>query len=322
MGFLLVLPEVSRADLTAEQKADLPPSLKRKVSFSKDIYPLLEKSCTKCHGKGKAKGGFSLETREKLLSGGDSGLSVVLGKSVDSYLVELISGIDPENVMPQKGSKFTSEQVGLIRAWIDQGLEWESNTTFAKAPVLNLKPRRPSISGTKNTHPIDRILEKYFAKFDIHNKDLVSDKIFARRVYLDTIGLLPPIKELEDFIASDVKGKRKILVRRLLSDQKSYAEHWLAFWNDLLRNDYAGTGYIDGGRKQITGWLYGSLYNNKPYDRFVYELVNPTEHSQGFTKGIVWRGVVNASQKPHMQAAQHISQVFMGVNLKLSLIHI
>ena len=321
LGFLLVLPEVSRADLTAEQKADLPPSLKRKVSFSKDIYPLLEKSCTKCHGKGKAKGGFSLETREKLLSGGDSGLSVVVGKSVDSYLVELISGIDPENVMPQKGSKFTAEQVGLIRAWIDQGVEWESNTTFAKAPVLNLKPRRPNISGAKNTHPIDLILEKYFAKFDIHNKDLVSDKIFARRVYLDTIGLLPPIKELEDFIASDVKGKRKRLVRRLLSDQKSYAEHWLAFWNDLLRNDYAGTGYIDGGRKQITGWLYGSLYNNKPYDRFVYELVNPTEHSQGFTKGIVWRGVVNASQKPHMQAAQHISQVFMGVNLKCASCH-
>ena len=194
LGFLLVLPEVSRADLTAKQKADLPPSLNRKVSFSKDIYPLLEKSCTKCHGKGKAKGGFSLETREKLLSGGDSGLSVVLGKSDDSYLVELISGIDPENVMPQKGSKFTAEQVGLIRAWIDQGVEWESNTTFAKAPVLNLKPRRPNISGAKNTHPIDLILEKYFAKFDIHNKDLVSDKIFARRVYLDTIGLLPPIK--------------------------------------------------------------------------------------------------------------------------------
>ena len=321
VGFLLALPEAAQADLTVEQKAQLPPSLKRKVSFSREIYPLLEKSCTKCHGKGKAKGGFSLETRERLLSGGDSGLSVIIGKSADSYLVELISGLDPDNIMPQKGSKFTAEQVGLIRAWIDQGLDWEKNTTFAKAPVLNLKPRRPNISVPKGVNSIDRVLKSYFDEHNVNNNELVSDRIFARRVYLDTIGLLPPVDELDAFIKSKTKDKRRLLVRRLLGDRKSYAEHWLAFWNDILRNDYAGTGYIDGGRKQITGWLYGSLYNNKPYDRFVYELINPTEHSQGFTKGIVWRGVVNASQKPHMQAAQHISQIFMGVNLKCASCH-
>ncbi len=321
VSFFLIFPGVVQADLSEEQKGKLPPPLKRKVSFSKEIYPLLEKSCTKCHGKGKAKGGFSLETREKLLAGGDSGQSVVLGKSAESYLVELISGLDPDNVMPQKGSKFTAEEVGLVRAWIDQGIVWENDVTFAKAPVLNLKPRRPKLLGPKNGHKIDRVLKPYFAKHDVDASKLVSDRIFARRVYLDTIGLLPTIDELEDFIASKVEDKRRILVRRLLADRKSYAEHWLAFWNDLLRNDYAGTGYIDGGRKQITGWLYGSLYNNKPYDSFVYELVNPTEHSEGFTKGIVWRGVVNASQKPHMQAAQHISQVFMGVNLKCASCH-
>lgn len=321
VSFFLIFPGVGQADLNEEQKEKLPPALKRKVSFSKEIYPLLEKSCTKCHGKGKAKGGFSLETREKLLAGGDSGQSVVLGKSAESYLIELISGLDPDNVMPQKGSKFTAEEVGLVRAWIDQGIIWENDVSFAKAPVLNLKPRRPKLLGPKNGHTVDRVLESYFAKHDVDTSKLVSDRIFARRVYLDTIGLLPTIDELEGFIASKVEGKRRILVRRLLADRKSYAEHWLAFWNDLLRNDYAGTGYIDGGRKQITGWLYGSLYNNKPYDRFVYELVNPTEHSEGFTKGIVWRGVVNASQKPHMQAAQHISQVFMGVNLKCASCH-
>jgi hypothetical protein len=58
-----------------------------------------------------------------------------------------------------------------------------------------------------------------------------------------------------------------------------------------------------------------------PYDKFVAELVNPTEASAGFSKGIVWRGVVNASQVPAMQAAQNISQVFMGVNLKCASCH-
>ena len=108
---------------------------------------------------------------------------------------------------------------------------------------------------------------------------------------------------------------------QLLSDNRRYAEHWLTFWNDLLRNDYRGTGYIDGGRKQITRWLYSALATNMPYDRFVATLINPTEESQGFTKGIVWRGAVNASQTPPMQAAQNISQVFMGINLKCASCH-
>ena len=77
--------------------------------------------------------------------------------------------------------------------------------------------------------------------------------------------------------------------RRLLGEPRSYAEHWLSFWNDLLRNDYAGTGYIDGGRKQISGWLYKSLAANKPYDQFVRELISPTAESEGFVKGIKWR---------------------------------
>ena len=312
---------LAQGDLTAEQKAKLPSPVEHKVSFAREISPLLEQSCTKCHGKGKDKGGFSIETRERLLAGGDSGEAVVIGKSADSYLVELVAGIDPDNVMPKKGSKFTPEQVGLVRAWIDQGLQWEEGTTFAKAPVLNLTPRRPELSGDEGGHQVDRILAPYFAEHGVKTGKVVSDRLFSRRVYLDTIGLLPPVEELNEFIASTAKDKRRKLVRRLLNDRKSYAEHWLAFWNDILRNDYAGTGFIDGGRKQITGWLYGSLYNNKPYDKFVYELVNPTTHSRGFTKGIIWRGVVNASQKPPMQAAQHISQIFMGVNLKCASCH-
>ena len=72
----------------------------------------------------------------------------------------------------------------------------------------------------------------------------------------------------------------------------------MTFWNDLLRNDYAGTGFIDGGRAQITGWLYDALLKNKPYDVFVRELISPTPESEGFAKGIIWRGQVNASQRP------------------------
>src|SRR5262249_52097769 len=116
-------------------------------------------------------------------------------------------------------------------------------------------------------------------------------------------------------------NKRARLVQLLLADNQRYAEHWLTFWNDLLRNDYRGTGYIDGGRKQISAWLFSALVTNLPYDRFVAQLIHPATNSEGFTKGIIWRGAVNASQVAPMQAAQNISQVFMGVNLKCASCH-
>jgi len=133
--------------------------------------------------------------------------------------------------------------------------------------------------------------------------------------------VLPTPAEVQAFTASRPRDKHQRLIARLLADDRRYAEHWLSFWNDLLRNDYRGTGYIDGGRRQITAWLYAALANNLPYDRFVEALVNPVPGTEGFTAGIVWRGVVNASQSPEMQAAQNISQVFMGVNLKCASCH-
>ena len=73
---------------------------------------------------GRNKGGFSIESRETLLKGGDNGPAVVLGRSDESELVALVAGLDPENVMPQKGSRLTDQQIGILRAWIDQGASW------------------------------------------------------------------------------------------------------------------------------------------------------------------------------------------------------
>jgi mono/diheme cytochrome c family protein len=312
----------AQAAITPEQAAQLPPPASHAVNFSKEIKPLFQASCVTCHGRGKAKGGFRLDTRETALKGGDSGPALLPGKSADSLLIALVQGVDSDNVMPKKGSRLTAEQIGLLRAWIDQGAPWDAQVTFGRVEPANLKPRLPAIPpATKAANPIDRFLEPYFAAHNIKPPRTVNDRLFARRAYLDVIGLLPPPEELETFVADRSRDKRERLVERLLADDRSYAEHWLSFWNDLLRNDYKGTGYIDGGRKQITTWLYSALLTNMPYDKFVAELVNPTPDSEGFTKGIVWRGVVNASQTPQMQTAQNIAQVFMGVNLKCASCH-
>lgn len=300
--------------------AEIPVPAARPVDFTKDIQPLLEAACVKCHAKGKSKGGFSIESREALLSGGDTGPSAEIGKSAESLLIKLVASNDPDEQMPKKGKKWTPEQIGLVRAWIDQGANWPVGVSFTKPAPHNLEPRVVQApAGIGN--PIDRILLPYFAAHGGATQAVVTDAVFARRVWLDTIGLLPSPSELLAFEKDETPTKREALVDRLLGDSRGYAEHWLSFWNDLLRNDYRGTGFIDGGRKQISGWLYTALKSNLPYDQFVRALTSPTVETEGFTSGIIWRGNVNASMVGPMQAAQSVSQVFMGINLKCASCH-
>lgn len=301
--------------------ARLPAVASRPVDFVGDIQPILEASCVKCHGRGKAKGDWRLDTRDTFLEPGASGPAIVNGNSSLSRLIHLVAGTDPDELMPQKGKKLTSEQVGLLRAWVDQGLKWAPEVTFAMPATRNLHPRLPDLPGLSGIHPIDALTGAYDKRHGVSVLDVVDDRLYMRRVCLDVIGLLPDPVELEAFAADTSRDKRAHLVNRLLADDHRYAQHWLTFWNDLLRNDYRGTGYIDGGRKQISAWLYSALRDNKPYDQFVRELVNPTDASEGFSRGIVWRGTVNASMTPPMQAAQNIGQVLMGVNLKCASCH-
>ncbi len=168
--------------------------------------------------------------------------------------------------------------------------------------------------------PIDRFLAAHWAKISIKPAPVVPDRIFARRVYLDVIGLLPTIDQLECFERDQSVDKREKLVDSLFADKQAYAEHWMTFWNDLLRNDEQTN--IDGLRKPITPWLYASLNDNKPVDLFVAELLNPGKSGpDGYLNGVNWRGRVNASQMPPVQAAQNVSQVFLASSLKCASCH-
>ncbi|MBX6313608.1 MAG: PSD1 domain-containing protein [Isosphaeraceae bacterium] len=291
-----------------------------RVDFAHDVLPLLKQRCAACHTNGKYKGGLSMDTRETLLKAE----VVVPGKSEESPLIDRVMDPDPEQRMPPKGPPLTAEQIATLRNWIDQGLPWQDGFSFAKAGSgLPLQPRRPELPPARGsqTNPVDRLVDAYFAEKRITPPEPLDDASFFRRVSLDLVGLLPTPEQLEAFLADPAPDKRERLVRRLLDDDQAYAEHWLTFWNDLLRNDYAGTGYIDGGRKAITTWLYRALRENMPYDQFVRELISPTPESEGFIKGIKWRGRVNASQVPEIQFAQNVGQVFLGINLKCASCH-
>ena len=290
------------------------------VSFINEVHPILAEHCFKCHAGDARKGGLKMDTRDGVTAGGENGPAVALGDHLNSLLIKRVTAESDDDRMPPKGRRLTPEEVAVLAAWIDAGLPWEeveAKPTGYQAP-LNLTPVPPAPEGV---NLVDHHIDAYMAKQGLPAPEAVSDALFMRRTALDVTGLLPEENELKDFLHNDAPDKRAKLVDAQLADIQAYAEHWISFWNDLLRNDFEGTGYIDGGRAPITDWLYFALLENKPYDQFVKELIAPRPSSQGFIKGIVWRGDNATVQLPSMQAASNVSQVFLGVNMKCASCH-
>lgn len=301
------------------------PTAAAEVDFAHDVVPVLRQHCGQCHTGAAQKGGLSLNTRASLLAGGESGPVVVVGQSGGSELLARVTASDEALRMPPDGPRVPDAQVALLKRWIDEGLRWDTGFTFGpSAYEPPLLPRRPDLPPPADgrDNPIDRIIDAYLLKHGLPRPGPIDDATFLRRASLDIIGLLPTPDELQAFLDDAGTGKRARLVRALLDRQEDYAEHWLTFWNDLLRNDYAGTGFITGGRRQISKWLYEALVTNKPYDQFTRELIAPpTEESAGFGQGIRWRGEVSAGQTVEIQFAQSVGQSFLGINLKCASCH-
>ena len=79
------------AEPTAEAIGKLPPALGRTVDFRKDVQPILEAGCVKCHGRGKANGDWKIDTREAFLQPAESGPAVVVGDSARSHFIHLVA---------------------------------------------------------------------------------------------------------------------------------------------------------------------------------------------------------------------------------------
>jgi len=273
---------------------------------------------------GEEKGGLSLNTRQDTLTGFRERGGGEAGQGRPKPADRGANLHDEDTQMPPKGPRVSAAELSILRQWVNEGLAWEEGFSFGKGgSEPPLQPREVTLPAPKRErdHPIDRVIDSYVATHKRPLPAACDDATFARRVHLDLIGLLPSKEVVQGFTADTSPAKRARLIESVLARDVDYAEHWLTMWNDLLRNDYVGTGYIDGGRKQITNWLYQSLVSNKPFDQFTRELIAPTGDSEGFINGIQWRGNVNAGQVREVQFAQSISQVFLGINMKCASCH-
>lgn len=288
-----------------------------------DVRLLLAEKCFKCHNSTKHKAALILDTKEGIFEGGENGAIIIPGQSKQSEIIRRVTlSSRNEDAMPPEGDRLSREEVALLSLWIDEGAHWADTTLklFREAPIDLRKPELPAATASLS-HPVDIWVDQYFQEHDLDWPSQVDDRLFIRKAYLDITGKLPTSEETLEFIDNAATNKYEKIVDDLLADQQNYAIHWLSFWNDLLRNDYTGTGFITGGRQQITEWLFQALYDNNSYNDMVQSLVDPDSLSAGFIKGIQWRGVVNASQRTEIQAAQNVSQSLLGLNLKCASCH-
>ena len=282
------------------------------LDFTRDVRPIFAGRCFACHGGDKRSGGLSLQDYREVLKGGRNGPAILPGHSTDSLLIRRVTTTTSR--MPASGAPLTTEEIAILKGWSDAGARESAEGAAAKMPwIPKLELRKPDLPAADSKHPVDRFIGSRGVEVD--------DRTFARRAYLDAWGLLPLPDQLTEFVNQRTPDKRARLIASLLSNDRNYAEHWISFWNDLLRND-EGVNYA-GTRKSITPWLYDALRANMPYDQFVRKLLNPTAAGDpdGFLLGVNWRGEVSASQSPIMQAAQNSAQVFLGVNLKCNSCH-
>lgn len=264
------------------QGGDLPLPAKHKVDFLTELQPLFAERCYSCHGEKKQESGMRADSRMDLLKGGDSGPSLIVSNSTASILVQVLAGTHPDLAqMPKKKEKFTDEQIGLVRAWIDQGAIWaggaktysyNTNHWGFKTPV---RPAVPVAAGKNWARtPID-----HFVAAKLHTENLKpspeADKTtLLRRLSLDLIGLPPTPQEVDVFLADKSQNAYYKQVERLLASPH-YGEKWGRNWLDAAR--YADSdGYEKDKTRNVTyyrDWVVKSFNNDLPYDRFIIEQI-------------------------------------------------
>lgn len=264
----------------APDLSKLPPAAARPVDFAKDIQPILVRSCYSCHGPEKQKGDLRWDDKASAFRPGDNGPHFIPGQSAESRVVQLIAGLEPDSLMPPKGEPLTPAEIGLIRAWIDQGANWPESADSAGAKQRDhwafKAPARPPVPVARNKkwprNPIDHFI---LAKLDAEKlkPSPEADRItLIRRVSLDLTGLPPTLQEVDAFLADQSPNAYEKVVDRLLASPH-YGEKWARHWLDLAR--YADTnGYEKDRPRSIwpyRDWVINALNRDLPYDEFVTE---------------------------------------------------
>ena len=247
-----------------------------RVDFNRQIRPLLSNRCFTCHGpdEHERKGDLRLDSREGAIASLGSLAAVVPGDPDVSELLARVSLPDgDEDIMPPKGkgAAFTTDEIALIRRWIEQDAPYATHWSYL-APAAHEVPNVSDPAAAENE--IDRFLLARLEKEGVAPAPEADRQTLARRLALDLTGLPPSWAEVEDFVNDSSSDAYEQYVAALL-EKPAYGEHWARIWLDLAR--YAdSSGYPSDQPREIWAyrdWVVAAYNSNLPYDQFTVEQI-------------------------------------------------
>ena len=255
------------------------------ADFARDVRPVLARSCVSCHGPEKQKGELRLDRRDDALKGGEHGSLWTARRADDALLIQVVEGrhADIERMPKQKEPLHTNE-IAVLRRWIDEGAVWPDGLTVAAAaradtnwwslqPLRAATPPSPSGRPAGWDAPIDRFIFAALAAQGLGPSPPADRRTLIRRVTYDVLGLPPTPEEVEAFVNDTSPGAYADLVDRLLASPH-YGERWGRFWLDVVR-----FGESNGYERNVlypNAWPFrdyviASLNQDKPFDHFIVE---------------------------------------------------
>ncbi|MBD3626799.1 DUF1553 domain-containing protein [Cyclobacterium sp.] len=260
-NLIFVLPLFALAIYWAWPKDD-------KISYNRDIRPIVNNKCISCHGGVKQSGGFSMLFESEAKMPTESGKpAIVPGDASASEMVKRLSHHDPEMRMPLGKAPLSDQEIELIKKWINQGAVWEKHWAYIP-PDDDITP--PTIpKGMEAKNGIDHFIFGKLEEMELAPNPEASKEILLRRLALDITGIPPSLEDYEAFKNDSSPEAYETAVDRLL-DSPHFGEKWASFWMDLAR--YADSkGYEKDLHREIwkyRDWLIEAFNKDMPYDTF------------------------------------------------------
>ncbi len=292
----------------------LPAASVQKVDFTQHVQPILRAHCFDCHSGETEEGGLNLGLRLRVFEGGEHGPVLVPGSSLRSPLIHLVAGVDPKRTMPPEGERLSAEEIGILRAWIDQGADWPPGADLPDPRVERAKehwafqPLRemeiPAVSEADRwpRTSIDRFVLQSLQHSRLSPRQPLNPRRLIRRVSFDLVGLPPTPEEVDAFLAEwsrDSEAAYERLIDRLLASPH-FGERWGRHWLDVAR--YADSNGQEGdqdrpGAYQYRDFVIRAFNDDMPYDTFVRWQIAGDEYEPSRPEALAATGFLVAG--PH-----------------------
>lgn len=241
------------------------------VDFTRDIRPILEQHCLRCHGGIKQAGGLNLVEQSRALAEGDSGLPAIVPHDPEqSELLRRVVSDDDSERMPAGSRALSDEESQILRKWIAEGASWPVH--WALQPIE--QPQPPAVQNAAwPRNAIDRFVLARLEAGGFEPAPEADAGTLVRRLYLDLLGLPPTPEEVVSLEADWPDGAYERLIDTLLASPH-FGERWGRHWLDLAR--YADTdGYeVDGPRPHAwywRDWVIQAINGDMPLDEFTIQ---------------------------------------------------